>query len=249
MKRDISIKLFGLIGKPLNVSPSPKLYNKIFKKYQMNCRYLPFEVAAPYLKNLVTCMKLADLQGLNVTIPFKEKVIPHLDGLDRSARECGAVNTIVRKGNRFYGYNTDGLGFLMALKKCQRFNPKNKTMVILGAGGAARGIAATLAGAGAKKITILNRRLSRARRAAVFLRKKFPRTEWEASPLTFKTNANLVVQTTPAVLRGKGLGFDIRINTKEGRWMLACQAHCNLKLWIRRSIDPAILYRMIGGRG
>lgn len=228
--------MFGLIGNPLDTSPSPRFYNSFFRKHRLNARYLPFEVEARYLKNLVTCMKLVDLQGLNVTIPFKEKVIPFLDGLDRSAKLCGAVNIIVRKKNRFIGYNTDGPGFLIALNKHRRFDPKNKTIVILGAGGAARGIAAALASKGAEKIFILNRHLSRARRAAAFLRKNFPKTEWAARPLSFKTWTDLTVQTTPAPLRRKGPLFDIRVHTREGRGMLFCQAQLNLKLWLKGNI-------------
>lgn len=228
------MRLYGIIGKPLDRSPSPQFYNAYFKKKGLECRYLPFQVEAKHLKNLILCMKLCDVYGLNVTIPFKEKVIPFLDGLDRSAKMCGAVNTIVRKKNRFIGYNTDGPGFLESLKENKKFNPKNKTVAILGAGGSAKGIAGALASAGVKKIAFLNRHLGRAKKVAAFLRKNFPKTEWQA--VTHLPTVDLIVQTTPVSLKTrrrarKTILYDIRLQTREGRRMFTAQARFNLKLW------------------
>ena len=234
------MRLFGIIGKPLDCSPSPKIYNAVFKKRSLPCRYLPFQVAPKHLKNLILCMKLVDVEGLNVTIPYKEAVIPFLDGLDKSAELCGAVNTIVRRKNKFTGYNTDGAGFLVALKKNKKFSPKNKCVMIIGAGGAARGIAAALAGAGAKEILFFNRHHGRAKKAAAFLRKNFPKTTWVASPSFAK--ADLVVQATPRPLKParkflsrKTILFDIRTAKPEGLRMLKAQARLNLELWLGKS--------------
>lgn len=232
------MRLYGIIGNPLDDSPSPKFYNAFFKKSGLECRYLPFQVEERHLKNLVLCMKLCDVEGLNVTIPFKEKVIPFLDGLDKSAKVCGAVNTVVRKKNKFIGYNTDGVACLKVLKEKRKWNPKNKTIAIVGAGGAARGIAGALAGAGAKEICFLNRHSARAKKASRFLKKHFPRTKW----LTFvpSLKIDLVVQTTPVfislpkkILSKTAPTFDsvYTRNKKDGLQMLKAQAQLNLKLW------------------
>lgn len=250
--------LYGIIGKALDHSPSPKIYNEAFKKLGLGGRYLPFQVEKRYLKNLILCMKLVDVAGLNVTIPFKEAVVPFLDQLDPSARRCGSVNTIVRKKNRFIGYNTDGEGFVLSLKHIKNFSPQGKNISILGAGGAARGIAAALADAGAKEIVLFNRHLGRAKRVALSLRKNFPKTKWQAGSLSLKNfrryfpETNLLVQTTPLslpwprhLIHPKTLVIDIRLNTNEGLWMLAYQAHLNLKLWLSRSVDPKWLHQVL----
>lgn len=241
------MRLYGIIGKPLDQSPSPKFYNALFKNLGLECRYLPFQVEKKHLKNLVLVMKLVDVYGLNVTIPYKEAVIPFLDGLDQSARLCGAVNTIVRKKNRFIGYNTDGIGFLMMLKS-KKFNPRGKIVSMIGAGGAARGIATALADAGAKEIFFFNRHRRRAQRAAAALRKNFPKTKWKAIPLgrryyrAFFPPTNLLIQTTPvslklplSLLAPKARACDIRLNKPDGRSMFRFQAKENFRLWMGRS--------------
>lgn len=244
------MKLYGIIGKPLDHSPSPRLYNAAFKKWGLPYRYLPFQVERPYLKNLVRCMKLVDVAGLNVTIPYKEVVCAVVDRLDASAKKCGAVNTIVRRKNRFIGYNTDGAGFLKFLREIKKFSPKGKKIAIVGAGGAARGIAAALASAGAKEIVLCNHHLARAKKVARFLRKNFPKTQWQVRRPFPKTD--LLVQTTPVALKWprhlmtkKTLVIDIRLNFSDGLWMLAFQASLNLKLWTGRSIDPHWLRKII----
>lgn len=268
------MKLFGIIGKELSHSYSPKLYNAVFKKLKSPCRYLSFQVEKRHLKNLILCMKLVDLQGLNVTLPFKEAVLPLLDGLSPSAKQCGAVNTIVRRKNKFLGYNTDGLGFVTALREKKNFNPKGKHISILGAGGAARGIAAALADSGAKEILFFGRHLKRAKRAGLYLKKSFPKTKWRAlSPSQknyrgFFPSTELLIQATPALLHlplkflpKKALVSDIiyhpdetkllkeakrlGLKTLDGLWMFVYQASLNLKLWVQLNCDPARLRKII----
>ena len=235
------MKLFGIIGKPLDHSLSPKLFNAIFKNLKLPCRYLPFQVEKPHLKNLIVCMKLVDVFGLNVTTPYKRVVAPYLDKLDISAKRCGAVNTIVRRKNRFIGFNTDGEGFVNALWEKKKIRPKGKIVTIFGNGGAARGIAAALAKGGAKKVHVLNRR--RIRNA-----KKYLRT---TDILIKATSAQLTVPLS--LLPKKAIVCDIvyhprqtkllhlankkGFKTMDGLWMLIYQANLNLKLWTGKSID------------
>jgi shikimate dehydrogenase len=102
--------------------------------------------------------------GINVTVPHKEAVIPHLDEVDDWATTAGAVNTIVNRGGRLTGHNTDGQGFLRALREARGFLPRGRRVLVLGAGGAARGVVLALIREGVGQLTIANRTLSRAQR-------------------------------------------------------------------------------------
>jgi shikimate dehydrogenase len=99
--------------------------------------------------------------GANVTIPYKETVLPFLDNVDNDARRIRAVNTIVNREGKLIGYNTDAIGFMRALRDDGAFSPRNKHVVLLGAGGAARAVGFALVGAGVKSLVILNRTKSR----------------------------------------------------------------------------------------
>lgn len=269
------MKLLGIIGKPLSNSLSPKIFNAIFKKCRLLHRYLSFQVEKAYLKNLILCMKLTGVEGLNVTAPYKEAILPHLDLLDASARRAGAVNIIYRKGKKFVGGNTDGEGFCKALGSKFKWKPAGKTITLIGAGGAARGLACSLSAAGAKKIQILNRHPQRAKRLASFFKKQFPKTEWVSAPLTksamrqsfFATD--LLVQTTPvsrklpiAALPSHAIVSDIvthpkitpllrqakgkHFKTMDGRRMLLFQAALNLKIWTGEYLKMGNFLRTVG---
>lgn len=269
------MKLYGIIGKPLDFSLSPKLYQAFFKKFLSDARYLPFQVEKPHLKNLIACMKLVDVLGLNVTAPYKEAVLPFLDGVSGLARRCGAVNTIVRRKNRFYGMNTDGPGFLLALKHRGKFNPKGKRVFLLGAGGAARGIAGALAGNGAHTILVANRHFAKAKKMVREMKKNFPKTKWMALPLgpfslkKFFPQTDLLIQATSSPKGNLPLTFlprqalvadiiyqpketpllkrakKLKLKTLGGLWMFVYQASLNIETWFHKKADPAWLYRIL----
>ncbi|OGP48631.1 MAG: shikimate dehydrogenase, partial [Deltaproteobacteria bacterium GWF2_42_12] len=121
--------------------------------------------------------------GVNITIPHKESVIRFLDDISEEARLVGAVNTIVYKDRKLVGYNTDGSGYMASLKEELGFNPKSKRIIIIGAGGAARGILAALATQKPKSITVANRTLSRAVSLIKTFKGKFRDTRFEAIDL------------------------------------------------------------------
>lgn len=237
------MKLFGIIGKPLDHSLSAKLFNAIFKKWRMDCRYLPFQVEKSGLKNLIVCMKLVDVEGLNITAPYKEAVLPFLDGLDPFAKKCGAVNVIVRRKNRFIGMNTDGPGFVQALKKIGKVDPKNKQIAIIGTGGAAKAIAAALKAAGAKQIVIFNRHAKKIKYQRVFPNIDVLIQATSAQPklpLQLLPKRALVCDIvykpprTKIILQAKKLN----LKTMDGLWMLVFQAALNFKLWTGKKVDP-----------
>lgn len=204
-------RLLGVIGYPVGHSLSPVMHNAAFRDQNMNFYYGAFAVEPGQLAAALEGVRALGFLGLNVTIPHKEAVIPLLDEVAPTARQVGAVNTIVNRGGRLIGYNTDGWGFLSSLEEAG-VNPKGLNAVILGAGGAARAIAVHLARAGAAQITISNRTPERAAAVAAEVRKAVPevriqaieaRSSLEAIALS---EARLVVNCTPLGMQGDHVG-------------------------------------------
>lgn len=138
--------LYGIIGDPVSHSLSPLLHNTAFKELGVDAEYKTFPLKEEELKGFFADLKKKDspIFGLNVTVPYKEKVLPYLDSLSAFAQKVNAVNTIVISKNRsLEGFNTDGPGFLAHLTELG-FNTKNKRIAILGAGGTARAIISSL---------------------------------------------------------------------------------------------------------
>jgi len=175
-----------------------------FQAVGLKAFYLPFEVSAPEFRRLMRGRRRLSLDGFNVTVPYKETVLPYLDGLNSSARAIGAVNTVVRKGGRWIGFNTDQDGFIRSLEEEARFRIRGKRVLILGAGGSARAIAYALASRGAGSITIANRTPARGRRIVSHYRRLFPRMDWKSISLKEggqKGEADLVVNATSIGLK------------------------------------------------
>jgi len=159
---DTSTNLVGILGWPLEHSFSPMMHNAAFDALMLNWRYLPFPVSADRFQQALKGLMALGILGLNITIPYKQTVIPHLTSLDETARQIGAVNTIAAvKGDaaigHYRGYNTDIQGFINALKTNGFDEFESKNVVIVGAGGAARAVIYSLIKENVKKITILNR--------------------------------------------------------------------------------------------
>ena len=140
---------FGLIGEHLGHSFSCEIHAKL-ASYRYELRELPPSALAGFLQR-------RDFRGINVTIPYKKQVMPLLDRIDPVAGAIGAVNTIVSRGGQLIGYNTDGTGHLHGIKETG-FDPKGKTMVLVGAGGAATAIGARAAVEGFKEVKLFNRK-------------------------------------------------------------------------------------------
>ena len=134
------MKLFGLIGEKLGDSLSPEIHNKVFKDNNIDGLYNLFSVKKEFKNNIVESLKCLGVKGANVTIPYKENVMDQLDIISQEAKAIGAVNTILIKDGKSYGYNTEGNSFF-----------------VLGAGGAARSILKYLEDSKAKKIVLVSR--------------------------------------------------------------------------------------------
>jgi shikimate dehydrogenase len=150
-------ELTGVFGYPVAENPTIVMQEAAFKAKGLNWRYLNIEVKSQDLPDAMRGLRAMNFQGINLTIPHKVAVLQHLDEIAPDAALIGAVNTVRRDGPRLIGENTDGKGFLRALRVDAEIDPAGKQVVILGAGGAARAISVELALAGAGNITIVNR--------------------------------------------------------------------------------------------
>lgn len=152
--------VFGIIGDPVEHSLSPGMHNAAFKELGLDNIYVPFHVKAGELENAINGAHALGIKGLNVTIPHKTEVIKYLDYLDIAAGLIGAVNTIEFGENGAVGHNTDGIGAVRAISEVVPL--KNKKIMILGAGGAARAISFQILLSGAKNLVISNRTIDKA---------------------------------------------------------------------------------------
>ena len=154
----------GIIGYPIGHSISPLFQQAALDHAGIDASYLPWEVKPEEVGEFVVGLREPGVLGINVTVPHKEAVIPHLDEVDQWASTAGAVNTIVNRDGHLTGYNTDGLGFLRALLEIKGFAPQGRRVLVLGAGGAARGVVLALVREGISHLTVANRTVSRAER-------------------------------------------------------------------------------------
>ena len=153
----------GVIGDPISHSRSPMLHGFWLKQYQIDGVLIPLHVTASNLKAAISALPKLGFTGFNVTIPHKEAILPLMADVDKAAQIIGAVNTVtIRQDGSLYGQNTDGFGFLENLKNQTSWRSTGKSALVIGAGGAARGIIYALAQDGIKAITIVNRTRSKA---------------------------------------------------------------------------------------
>lgn len=169
-------RLYGIFGYPIGHTLSPKLHNAVFRKRKIDAVYLPFEVKPDYISEAIEALKSLGIAGVNVTLPHKESAAKFADEIPSDAdRAIGAVNTLVLKGGEALGYNTDGPGFLEDLKEGFGFRPKDRRVLMIGAGGAARSVAFYLLKDGCGELIVYNRTPERASGLAGYLAKFFPK--------------------------------------------------------------------------
>jgi len=169
MKKTLNFKqeITAVFGKPVAENPTQVMVEAAFRHHGLAWRYLTLEVDPSRLADAVKGARALGFAGFNCTIPHKVAVIPFLDEVAESARLMGAVNCVVRRGKKLVGENTDGKGFLTSLREI--IDPRGKSILLFGAGGAARAIGVELALAGAGKVTIANRGKDRGRELAALL--------------------------------------------------------------------------------
>jgi shikimate dehydrogenase len=256
-------RLFGVIGHPVGQSLSPAMHEAAFRALRLDARYTAVDVPPRFLRPMLRALILSGVEGLNVTVPLKESIVPLLDRLDASAARAGAANTVVVRQRRAIGYNTDGTGFIRALEELGwRRGPARA--VVLGAGGAARSVVQALAACGGE-LAIANRHPARARRLAREARRRHPRCRIRVVPFSRLplAGAELLVNATtvgmrasdgllidPSALRRGMLAYDLVYHrptalVREARRrgcvaagglsMLLYQGAESLRLWLHRA--------------
>ena len=199
MKINSKTKIYGLVGHPLEHTASPAMHNAAFRALGLNAVYLAFDIEPMVFEDAIKGLKALKVGGFNVTIPYKERIIPLLTHVDSSAAKVGAVNTVKLDDSLLKGYNTDVIGFLAPLLELD-LKLDEITALILGAGGAAKACVRALLDAGCREIIVLNRSLER----ALNLFKQHNNTNiLKVGPLNEESlkealsRARLVVNTTP----------------------------------------------------
>ena len=194
--RRAEIKRIYLLGYPLGHSISPAMHNAALRACGLRgWRYEKLALPPEEMSAMQEALRAPDCAGANVTIPYKQTIIPFLDGLSETARKIGAVNTVVKRDNKLVGENTDAPGFLQSLRE-RHIRPRHARAIIFGAGGAAAAVAFALANEGVQQLVIINRTTTRAAELADRLNRSFPSLElavnwWEPLP-----HANIVVNAT-----------------------------------------------------
>ncbi|MFB3072549.1 MAG: shikimate dehydrogenase [bacterium] len=183
-----------IIGHPLGHTLSPLMHNTAFQELGLPYYYEAEDVPPEGLAEAVERFRAEGVVGLSVTIPHKEAILPFLDEVDEEVERLGAANTVVLVEGRFVGTNTDGIGFMRSLKEDGGYDPEGRSAVVLGAGGAARAVAAHLALSGADSVVIANRTLSRAERLATDLARAVGRQCFEPLPLEATATAEAIRQ-------------------------------------------------------
>ena len=192
-------QIYCLIGHPISKTLSPIIHNNFYKLIDKNNIYLAFDVEEKDLYTIIEAIKILKIKGFNVTIPHKTIIINYLDKISEEAKLIGAVNTVKNIDNMLIGYNTDGAGFIKSLE-LMNIDVKGKNILILGAGGAAKAIATSLALAEVNSIFISNRTLEKAKKLSQKLKYQFPRVLIDYGRLDLKKvdkkNIHMVVNCT-----------------------------------------------------
>ncbi|HTL69942.1 MAG TPA: shikimate dehydrogenase [Candidatus Eisenbacteria bacterium] len=217
---DAETRLYGIFGDPVRHSLSPVLHNALFRARGLNAVYLAFTVEKAALGLAFEALRSLGMRGVNLTIPLKEEALNHIDEIPEDIdRAVGALNTVVNRDGVLYGYNTDVPGFLAALRDELGFNPAGRSVLVIGAGGAARGAAFALAHAGAARVCLTNRTEGRAEGLAEHLAGHFPETEFEAvraGALTGESFDLAVNATACGMKPGDPSPFDLSTLNKAG---------------------------------
>ena len=207
------IKKFGIIGKPIKHSLSPVLHNYWFEKYEINASYSIIDVNEDNLKDVVSKIKDKTLSGLNITLPYKQRIVPHLDYLVNDAKITSSVNTLyLDDKNNTVGENTDVFGLQAAyLKEVDKASEKKA--LVIGAGGVSPSVILSLEKSGVKNISIINRTYEK----CVFLKKKFVNIKiikWEKLEEAIKDYDIIINATSLGLKNEEDFSFNVK-NTKE----------------------------------
>lgn len=217
MKVTAKTSLVGIFGDPVSHSLSPLMHNAAYEAMGIDLCYIPLHVHEEVLAAAVAGAKAMGFLGFNVTIPHKVAILPLLDRLDGTASRVGAVNTVINDSGSLVGFNTDGSGFIAALKdEIGLTDLGSFSAMIFGAGGAARGIGLALAENGINAINVINRSRERAEGFREILHRTFPLLPVSIHGLDedygdLLSSSRLVINATSIGMEGrlKGNSFNV----------------------------------------
>lgn len=202
-------ELTGVFGDPVDDNPTGIVEEAAFAVKNLNYRYLTIKVLPEDLETAMKSVRIFGMKGINLTMPHKIKVLPYLDELSPAAAIIGAVNTVIHKDGKLYGENTDGKGFVTALKNTGE-SLKGKKVTILGAGGAARAIAAECGLNGAEQIYIINRSAEKGRELASLLN---GHTDTKAEFILWEKGVK-IPEETEILINATSVGFSPDVNSR-----------------------------------
>ena len=246
------MKKFCVIGNPIDHSLSPKLHNFWFKKNKINATYEKKLIKDEEIPELVNSLRKTEINGVNVTVPFKNFIIPFLDDLSSEAKKTNSVNTLLKEGDKIIGHNTDIAGFELAIRYIN-YDVKRKKAFIIGAGGVSPSIIFALKNMGCEDISLTNRSLEKAEKIKETF-KDITIEKWGNIP-----EFDIVINATSVGLKNENLNldfnktgnnkffYDVIYNPNEtnflksakqrgnkienGRMMFIYQAHQSFALW------------------
>ena len=247
------MKKYLVIGNPVEHSLSPKLHNHWIKKNNIDAVYDKKQINEVDIKEIISEVRNGEIDGINVTVPFKQSVIPFIDELSSEANQAQSVNTIYKGNNKILGHNTDISGFELAIRG-KGYDMKNKKLFILGAGGVVPSIILALRKMGAAKIILSNRTKKKAEELKIFF-SDLEIVDWGETP-----EFNIIINATSLGLNQDdeikldyaGLGpnklfYDVIYNPNQtrflskakqfgnqvenGKMMFVYQAHQAFTLW------------------
>lgn len=190
------MEIYGILAHPAAHSLSPAMHNAGFKNLKIKAEYKYFDVKPEDLNMFMKKIRTGKIKGMSVSKPHKEAIIEYLDKMDRVAKKIGAVNTVKYLNGKLSGTNFDWIGVRNSLK--EKTSIKDKTVVVLGAGGAASAAIYAVIKNKAKKVFVLNRTLSHAKKLA----EKY-KCDFGGLDEFKKVNADIVIQATSAGLNSK----------------------------------------------
>tara|TARA_B100001778_G_scaffold261093_1_gene221533 strand:- start:373 stop:1164 length:792 start_codon:yes stop_codon:yes gene_type:complete len=247
------MKKFLVIGNPIEHSLSPKLHNYWLKKNNINAVYDKKKINEKDIKSVISDLRSEKINGINVTVPYKKTVIPFIDELSPEANESKSVNTIYLQSGKLIGHNTDISGFELGIKY-SKYDVKNKTVFILGAGGVVPSIIIALKKMKSSKIIISNRTKDRAEELKSIFN-ELELIDWGETP-----NFDMIINATSIGLKNEDgikldysqiepnkFFYDVIYNPKEtiflkraklfgnkaenGKMMFIYQAHQSFTIW------------------
>ncbi len=262
------VKKFAVIGNPVQHSLSPALHNYVFQSLGMDAEYSVQKVQKTQLSSIIQELKTGKLDGINITIPHKESIIPYLDNVNVRANAIGAVNVISRTGKTLIGNNTDWFGFLKALEK-NSINVEGREIILLGAGGSSKAVNFALTQLGVSKIYLLNRSVEKAEMMSDDLVTPHPLSMAEdlihSNSIIINTTSvgmqtskspvdlgllhkhQIIIDIiynpleTPLIKFGKKIGA----KTMNGLDMFICQGLASLDLWFGEDISKQVNFNLI----